>query len=95
MSKPTRKLLDRVIPYVALQWYSLGLKLLNEDQESHLDVIKLDHGGDNKKCCKEMFWYWLSTNPSATWKQLIEALRSSVVELPIVAADLEKMLTGS
>ena len=43
----------------------------------------------------KMFWYWLDTNTDATWEQLIEALRSLAVKLPTVAADLEKMLTGS
>ena len=42
-----------------------------------------------------MFWYWLSTNTNASWQQLIEALQSPGVGLPVVAADLEKMLTGS
>ena len=95
-SKPTKqKILDYVVPYVTPQWYELGVKLLKEDQESQLDVLKLNHVGDNKKCCMEMFWYWLSTNTSATWKQLIGALQSPAVELPVVAADLEKLLTGS
>ena len=94
-SKPTKqKILDHVVPYVTPQWYELGVKLLKEDQELHLDVIQSNHTGDNRKCCMLMFWYWLSTNTSATWKQLIEALQSPAVELPVVAADLEKMLTG-
>ena len=84
-----------MIPHVTSRWYTLGVKLLHENQESHLDVLKLNHAGDNETCCMEMFWHWLSTNTSATWQQLIEALRSSGVKLPTVAADLEKMLTGS
>ena len=76
------------------QWYVLGVNLLREEQESHLDIIESDHAGDNKKCCIDMFRYWLSTNTTATWKQLIDALQSPAVELPVVAADLEKMLTG-
>ena len=95
-TRPTKqKILDHVVSYVTPQWYELGVKLLKEDQESQLDVLKLNHVGDNKKCCMEMFWYWLSTNTSATWKQLIEALQSPAVELPVVAADLEKMITGN
>ena len=95
-SKPTKqKILDHVVPYVTPQWYELGVKLLKEDQESHLDVIQSNHTGDNRKCCMAMFWYWLSTNTSATWKHLIQALQSPAIELPVVAADLEKMLTGS
>ena len=94
--KPTKqKILDHVVPYVSPQWYELGVKLLKESQESHLDVIQSNHTGDNRKCCMAMFWYWLSTNTEATWQQLIYALQSPAVELPVVAADLKKMLTGS
>ena len=95
-SKPSKKkLLDHVVAHVTPHWYDLGITLLKEEQESHLDVIESSHGDNKKECCKKMFWYWLSTNTSATWQQLIEALRSPAVELPVVAADLEKMLTGS
>ena len=95
-SKPTKKkLLDHVLPYVVPHWYLLGVKLLKEDQVSHLDVIKLDHTGDNRMCCMDMFSYWLSTNTDATWKQLIEALQSPSIKLTVVAAEVEKMLTGT
>ena len=60
-----------------------------------MDVIESNHAGDNETCCMKMFWYWLNSNTDATWEQLIVALRSSAVKLPVVAADLEKMLTGS
>ena len=94
-SRPTKQeLLDFVVPHVASRWYVLGLKLLKEYQESHLDAIKLNHAGDNQMCCIEMFWYWLNANTDASWQKLIEALRSPVIELPAVADDLEKMLTG-
>ena len=93
---PTRKkLLDHVVPYVAARWYMLGVKLLKEDQGSHLDVIKSDHTGDNQMCCMEMFSYWLNSNTDATWQELVEALQSPAVKLAVVAADVEKMLTGS
>ena len=93
--KPSKKkLLDHVVTHVSPQWYELGVKLLKEEQESHLDIIESDHAGDNKKSCIDMFRYWLSTSTNATWQHLVEALRSPAVELPVVAADLEKMLTG-
>ena len=95
-SKPTKvKLLDHVVPHVTPRWYVLGLKLLKEDQESQLDIIKSNHAGDNQMCCMEMFWCWLSTNTEASWEQLVEALRSPFVKLPVVAADIEKMFTGT
>ena len=95
-SKPTKnELLDHVVPHVTPQWYVLGLKLLKKEQESQLDIIKSNHPGDNQMCCMEMFWYWLSTNTDASWQQLIEALRLPIVKLSAVAADIEKMLTGT
>ena len=95
-SRPTKKkLLDHVIPNATSRWYVLGVKLLKEDQESHLDVLRLNHAGNNEACCMEMFWYWLNCNTDATWEKLIVELRSSAVKLPVVANDLEKMLTGS
>ena len=94
-SRPTKqKLLDHVVPHVTKRWYVLGVKLLKEEQEAQLDVIKLNHAGDNQMCCMEMFWYWLSANTDASWQKLIEALQSPTVELPVVAANLEKMLKG-
>jgi len=89
-----KKLLDHVIPHVTPCWYKLGVKLLKEEQESHLDIIESNHAGDNEACCLDMFRYWLNTNADASWKLLIEALRSPGVKLPVVAADIEKMLTG-
>ena len=95
-SKPTKeKLLDHVVPHVTLRWYDLGVKLLKEEQELQLDVIEGNYADDKKECCKKMFWYWISTNTDASWQKLIEALRSPAVELPVVAADIEKMITGS
>lgn len=94
-SKPTKKkLLEHVVACVTPHWYDLGITLLNEDQESHLDVIKSNYT-DKMECCKEMFWHWLSTTADASWKKLIEALKSPAVKLTVVATDLEKMLTGS
>ena len=93
-SRPTKqKLLDHVVPHVTPRWYVLGVKLLKEEQEAQLDVIKLNHAADNQMCCMEMFWYWLSTNTDASWVQLIEALGSPTVALPVVAANLEEMLS--
>ena len=83
-----------MVPHVTRYWYELGIKLLKEDQESHLDVIKLDHANDAKKCCMEMFWYWLSSSSNASWKELIKALRSPSVELLVVASSLKKTLSG-
>ena len=89
-----KKIRQLVIPKVAPKWYELGVELLNEYQENHLFIIKSDHGSDHKKCCTEMFWHWLRTDPNASWNKLVTSLRSPAVELHGVAADIEKMFQG-
>lgn len=94
-SKPTkRKILNYVVPRVATHWYVLGIQLLSEKEESELDIIKSNHT-DNKDRCMEMFWHWLKVDINASWQQLLEALHSPAVGLPVVAVDLEKILIGS
>ena len=95
-SRPSRKkLLDHVVPYVSSHWYVLGVKLLRAGHESHLDYVNLNDVKDNQMCCMEMFSYWLTNTVDATWKHLIEALRSPAIDLHHVAAKIEKMLIGS
>ena len=93
-SKPSKKKLLEIIPHVAPHWYEIGIQLLNEDQESHLDVIKANHGHDKITSCTEMFWLWLKSHPNASWHELIESLRSPAVQLHCVAADVEKVFIG-
>ena len=93
--KPTKKkILDLVVPYVSPKWYEFGVKLLKEEQEAQLDVIRSDYNNDSKTCCREMFWYWLRSNPDASWYQLIDCLKSPAVELHALAADIETKFTG-
>ena len=94
-SRPTRnELLDHVVVHVTPLWHDLGIKLFNEDQQSDLDNIK-SSDTDTMTRCKEMFWHWLKTDTSASWKKLIQALQSPAIKLVVVADDLEKMLTGN
>ena len=93
-SKPSRKKLLEIIPHVAPHWYEIGIQLLNENQESHLEVIKANHGHDKITSCTEMFWLWLKSHPNASWQELIESLRSPAVQLHSIAADVETMFTG-
>ena len=79
---------------MAPHWYELGIQLLTEDQESHLDVINANYGHDVVKSCTQMFWLWLKSDPNASWHQLIVSLKSPAVQLHSVAADIERMLTS-
>ena len=82
-----------VIPYVATEWFELGVELFNERDEYMLNTIDTDHKKDKKRCL-EMFRKWLVTYDNTSWHQILEALKSSGVQLRSVAAELEKNLIG-
>ena len=78
----------------AKNWYDVGLELLEPEDESKLDEIQTDKGGNVNECCGVMLYLWLQKQPYATWNQLIDALRSPGVELFDVASKIEEMLNG-
>ena len=89
------EILDLVIPRVSPKWEELGIKLFKKDQGAQLKIIRSDYPNNNKKCCLEMFKYWLQTDTCASWEQLLTALRSPGVNLPVVAEDLRNNLSGN
>jgi len=74
-------------------WRDLGIELLGQDGISQLDVIKVNNGNDVTKCCSEMLTLWRQRQPSASWNQLIEALKQ--VELNKICTGIEKLLLPS
>lgn len=57
---------------VGIDWYLLGIQLKLDHRR--LDAINVQHCDISMKLCK-MYELWLETNPNATRRQLIEALR--------------------
>ena len=92
-SVPSTKKLLPFKDAIAPNWYEVGAMLLDETQEQRLKVIKATHGNDAKKCCMDMFQYWMDSR-QATWHHLVSALRSPGVDLVKVAADIERNITG-
>jgi len=94
-SKPTLKLLQsgNITVKVSSKWYELGIELLDEDQLAELDNITANHN-DVTRQCSAMLSYWLRSHPSATWYQLVAALRAPGIEMNNVAATLEGNFTG-
>ena len=84
---------SKIITTIGPKWYELGIALLDEAQLSQLDSIMSNHN-EATRCCTAMLKYWLQIHPSATWHELINALRSSGVELNNVATMVEKLLPG-
>ena len=90
-SKLSKKKLLEIIPRVATHWREIGIRLLGE---SHLDVIKANHGHDKRTSCEEMSYFWLKSHPNASWHKLMKSLNSLAVQLHHVAADVVTMFTG-
>ena len=89
--RPALKLLNKhVRKHVSSKWHDLGLELLEQEDEETLNQIKSDNPNDVKECCKEMFQLWLRKCSTATWDQLIQALRE--VDLNNLATKIEGML---
>ena len=82
-----------VIISASSKWFELGMELLDEHQLSKLEAINVDYV-ENTRRCLAMLEYWLRTHPSATWYQLVVALRAPGIELNQVAANLKEKFTG-
>ena len=76
-----------------MKWHDLGIELLDSDKNvEELDTIEAEHPTDLKRCCTKMFQLWLRKQPSATWNQLIKALRQRNIELDALATNIEELL---
>ena len=74
------------------KWRDLGIVLMGQDDVYVLDIIKAN-SNDNVTCCSRMFTEWRQRTPTASWKQLIEALKE--VKLTQLASELEELLIPS
>ena len=89
--RPTLKLLNKhVRKHIASKWYDLGLELLEQEDVVTLNQIKHNNPNNVGECCKEMLELWLSKCSTATWNQLIQALRE--VNLNYLASNIEGKL---
>jgi len=76
---------------IAVQWYNLGLELLDDEGgPGILDAIKADNPNDVNICCKKMFIKWLLMKPYASWSQLVIALKR--IGMNTAAMDLSNQL---
>ena len=90
--KPSLKFLNRYVRgSVGAKWHDLGIELLDPDVED-LDTIEAEGSLDFNKCCTKMFRLWLKKQPTASWNQLIEALRQPGINLGTLAGKIEQML---
>ena len=95
VSKPTIKALQssKIINAIGPKWYELGIALLDDDQSVQLETIKANHN-EATRCCTAMLIYWLQSHSTATWHDLVEALKAPGVELNNVANIVEALFPG-
>ena len=89
-----RPTLDELCEHIVIgiKWYQLGIQLKLD--VTQLDVIDKETSDVTQKTSK-MFQLWLSTNPLATRRHVLEALRKRVIGENNVANEYEKVLTSS
>ena len=87
--KPTlQELCEHVI--IGSKWYQLGIQL--ELNVKSLNSIKEEQEDDTYKTSK-MFQLWFDTNPHATRRQVLEALKKEVIGEITTAKKYEEMLS--
>jgi len=84
-----------VVCEVGEKWYELGIQLLQTGQESKLRLIRTNCGNDAKRCCVEMFNYWLQNHPAASWDQLVKALQKPALKLNYLAETIQRKFSGT
>ena len=89
--RPALKYLNKYVRNEAsTKWHDLGLELMEPEDEGSLNETQRNSEKDVGECCKKMFQLWLERYPSATWNQLIQALRD--VGLSHLATKIASML---
>ena len=81
-----------VIPNVAAQWMVVAEFL--EFNQATINIIEEKDRSDPEKCCKEMFWQWLSSDHGVkpkTWSTLIKTLKQ-IKDLTAVTEEIEEKL---
>ena len=77
-----------MIPYAKVEWFSLGLQLLDPKYENELKTIEAaDVKNDVATSCMKMFSKWLETDELSSWDKLIKALEK--VQLNSLARDIK------
>ena len=89
-----RPILQELCEHIRIgdKWYILGIQL-NLDSKK-LDDIQQLPGASTFKTSK-MFQLWLDTNPHATRKQVIDALKKKSVEQVTIAHEYENAIWSS
>ena len=86
--------LDELCEHIRIgsKWYQLGIQLKLDPKK--LEDIRRQPDDSTYKTSR-MFQLWLDTNPNATRRQVVDALRKEIIEEITVAHKYEKSLGKS
>ena len=85
-TRPTMEdLRQYVVPLVVTRWDDIGLALGLD-----CETVRSNYKQDTAKCCEGVFSKWLETSDSASWDQLIKAVKS--VKLDKIAEEMQLLL---
>ena len=84
--------LDELCEHIRIggKWYQLGILLKLDPKKLRDDIQKLPEDSTYKT--SRMFELWLDTNPNATRRQVIDALKKEVIEEITIAHEYELVL---
>ena len=69
-----------VRPLIAADWFTVGVKLFEENDIAKLITIKSSGPKDAADACGEMLGFWQEKYSSATWNDFIKALKAPGVK---------------
>ena len=72
---------------IHVKWYNFGLQL--RVNVGILDGIAVQYS-DPLDCLRETLKHWLKTSPNCTWKCIVDALGSPIVDANVLALELER-----
>ena len=77
-----------VVPYVTDKWEKICVQLLGDEHRHVIMTIRKDYHHSSEAGCEVMFEQWLDLCPSASWNDLINALRANSVRKIALAEQL-------
>ena len=91
VDRPNEKYVNRYVRDEASEkWKDIGIELMSDKKlRAKLDNIEVDNRSSTN-CFTKMFELWVKSQPNASWKQLIGALKC--VDHNTLAAKIEGLL---
>ena len=81
-----------ILTQAASHYQMVGNILLNSSDGATVRMIELHHNKDPQRIIYDIFQIWLTQDPKASWRILVQCLRDAAEELNTVAKDIEDNL---